>query len=279
MKDGNMIRREHGKLSLFSYNIFEPFDTMSSVVSSRLGGVSTGHCHSLNLSLSAGDEEAAVLKNRTLLCEAMDLELCSVTIGQLVHGTTIAIVTPSSREKGATDRLSSLPATDGLITNIPDLPLLTLVADCAVLSFFDPKRHVVALAHSGWRGATGGIGRKMIEKMNESFDCRPADILVGVSPSIGPCCYEVREDVIKVFHEAFPDQAQRFFIPQPDGSIHLDMWTAIKWQLLESGIQEEHIEMSGLCTACRTDLFYSHRAEKGKTGRFGGLTVLHSPTR
>jgi len=274
-----MIRRDRGKLSLFSYNIFEPFDTMTSVVSTRLGGVSTGYCHSLNLSLSAGDEEAAVLKNRTLLCEAMGIELPSVTIGQLVHGTAIALVTPSSRGRGATDRLSSIPATDGLLTNIAGLPLLTLVADCAVLSFFDPKRHVVALAHSGWRGAVGRIGHKMIEKMNESFDCHPSDILVGVSPSIGPCCYEVREDVVKAFHEAFPGQAQRFFVPQPDGSLHLDMWTAIKWQLLESGIQDEHIEMSGLCTACRTDLFYSHRAEKGKTGRFGALTVLHSSTR
>src|SRR5712691_654221 len=274
-----MIQHEHGKLLLFSYQIFEPFKTMSGIVSSRLGGVSTGHCHSLNLSLSAGDEEAAVLKNRTLLCEAMDLELCSVTIGQLVHGTTIAIVTPSSRGKGATDRLSSIPATDGLITNIPDLPLLTLVADCAVLSFFDPKRQVVALAHSGWRGAAGGIGRKMIEKMNQAYDCHPADILVGVSPSIGPCCYEVREDVIEAFYTAFPVQVQSFFVPQPDGSTHLDMWAAIKRQLLDSGIQDEHIEFSGLCTACRTDLFYSHRAEKGKTGRFGGLTVLRSATR
>lgn len=276
MKDGNMIQREHGKLSLFFYNLFEPFDSMSSVVSSRLGGVSTGHCHSLNLSLSAGDEEVAVLKNRTLLCEAIGLELCSVTIGQLVHGTTIAIVTPSSRGKGATDRFSSIPATDGLLTNIPDLLLLTLVADCAVLSFFDPKRRVVALAHCGWRGAAGNIGRKMIEQMNETFDCHPADILVGVSPSIGPCCYEVREDVMSVFEQAFPDQAPHFFVPQPNGSMHLDMWTIIKWQLLESGILDAHIEMSGLCTACRTDLFYSFRAEKGKTGRFGALTVLHS---
>src|SRR2546425_12494243 len=113
-----MIRREHGKLLLFSYHIFEPFDTMSSVVSSRLGGVSTGHCHSLNLSLSAGDEEAAVLTNRRLLCEAVGIALRSVTIGQLVHGTSIALVTSSSRGKGATDRFSSLPATDGLITNI-----------------------------------------------------------------------------------------------------------------------------------------------------------------
>src|SRR2546429_6797157 len=112
LKDGNMIRREHGKLSLFFYNIFEPFDTMSSVVSSRLGGVSTGHCHSLNLSLSAGDDETVVIKNRTLLCEAMNIELSSVTVGQLVHGTNIAIVTSSSRGKGATDRLSSFPSTD-----------------------------------------------------------------------------------------------------------------------------------------------------------------------
>src|SRR5215467_9877128 len=108
-----MISHEHGKLLYFSYNIFEPFGTMFSFVSSRLGGVSTGYCHSLNLSLSAGDDEAAVIKNRTLLCEAMGIELGSVTIGQLVHGTNIAVVTSSSRGKGATDRFSSIPATDG----------------------------------------------------------------------------------------------------------------------------------------------------------------------
>jgi YfiH family protein len=271
-----MIGHEHGKLLYFSYNIFEPFDTMFSFVSSRLGGVSTGYCHSLNLSLSAGDDEAAVIKNRTLVCEAMGIELGSVTIGQLVHGTNIAVVTSSSRGKGATDRFSSIPATDGLITDVPELPLLTLVADCAVLSFFDPKRQVVALGHGGWRGTVGGIARKMVERMNGAFGCNPADIRVGISPSIGPCCYEVREDVIDAFHDAFPDQAQRFFVLQPDGSVHLDMWKAITWQLLDSGIQNEHIELSGICTACHTDLFYSHRAEKGRTGRFGAITTLRS---
>ena len=271
-----MIQHEHEKLVFFSYHIFEPFEHLLSVVSSRLGGVSTGPYHALNLALSVGDEQAAVVKNRTLLCEAIDVDITAVTVGELAHGTNIVVATPSSKGKGTADRFQSFPCTDGLITNRLDTPLLILVADCAVLSFFDPKRQVIALGHGGWRGTVGGIVRKVVEKMNEAFDCHPADIRVGMSPSIGPCCYQVREDVINAFHAAFPDQAQRFFVPQPDGSVHLDMWTAIKWQLLDSGIQDEHIEVAGICTACHTDLFYSHRAEKGKTGRFGGLIVLRS---
>jgi len=86
----------------------------------------------------------------------------------------------------------------------------------------------------------------------------------------------VREDLVEVFSRAFATQAHHFFLPQADGTIHLDMWAVLRWQLLESGVQDKHIELSGICTACHTDLFYSHRAEHGKTGRFAGLTVLQA---
>ncbi len=115
----------------------------------------------------------------------------------------------------------------------------------------------------------------MVEAMNATFDCNPADVLVGISPSIGPCCYQVREDVVTAFQEAYPEQASAFFVQQPDGSIHLDMWTALTCQLRSSGIQEEHIELAGVCTACHTDMFYSHRVEGGRTGRFTGMIMLH----
>jgi YfiH family protein len=163
-----------------------------------------------------------------------------------------------------------------MITNTSGVALLSLVADCAAISFFDPRRKGIGLGHGGWRGTVGGIARKVVQKMNETFDCNPADILVGISPSIGPCCYEVREDVVQAFQQAFPEQAHTFFVHLPDGSIHLDVWTALKWQLLASGIQPDHMEFADICTACHTDVFYSHRAEKGKTGRFGGLIVLRA---
>src|SRR6266568_88695 len=161
-----------------------------------------------------------------------------------------------------------------LITNLPDVPLFILIADCAALSFYDPVRKVIGLGHAGWRGTVGGIARKMVEAMNAAFDCNPADLLVGISPSIGPCCYQVRDDVVAAFQEAFPDQADAIFVRQPDGSTHLDMWTALTCQMRSSGVREEHIELASICTACNTDLFYSNRAEGGRTGRFTGMIML-----
>lgn len=271
-----MIRHEQDELVHFSYRLFEPFEQLLSVVSSRRGGVSAKPYDSLNLALSVGDDPASVMTNRERLCEAIGVELETMTVAQLVQGTHIEVVTSSSKGLTAAEKARRFVDTDGLVTALPDVPLFVLVADCAALSFFDPVRRVVGLGHAGWRGTVGGMARKMVEAMNAAFDCNPSDLLVGISPSIGPCCYQVREDVVATFHEAFPGQADALFVQQPDGSIHLDMWKALTTQLEACGIQEGHIELAGVCTACHTDLFYSNRAEKGKTGRFTGMISLRS---
>jgi polyphenol oxidase len=271
-----MIRHEQNELVYFTYQLFEPFEPMLSVVSSRQGGVSAKPYDSLNLALSVGDDPTAVMTNRKLLCEAIGVELDAMTVAQLVQGTHIEVVTGSSRGLDAAARAQRFVDTDGLITNLPDVPLFIFIADCAALSFFDPVRRVVGLGHAGWRGTVGGMARKMVEAMNAAFDCNPADLLVGISPSIGPCCYQVRDDVVAAFHKAYPDRADTFFVQQPDGSIHLDMWTALTYQLQSSGIREEHIEPASICTACHTDVFFSNRAEEGKTGRFTGMITLRT---
>jgi polyphenol oxidase len=279
LKESNMIRLEQDELVHFSYRLFKPFERMLSVVSSRQGGVSAKPYDSLNLALSVGDDPTAVMANRERLCQAIGVELDTMTVAQLVQGTHIEVVTSNSKGLSATERARRFVDTDGLLTNLPDVPLFVLVADCAALSFFDPVRQVIGLGHAGWRGTVGGMARKMVEAMNAAFDCNPSELLVGISPSIGPCCYQVREDVVAAFHEAFSDQAETFFMQQPDGSIHLDMWKALTCQLRSSGIGEEHIELAGICTACHTDVFYSNRAEEGKTGRFTGMIALRpSPT-
>ena len=278
-KETSMIRHEQNNIVYFSYNLFTPFKSMSSAVSSRSGGVSSKPYASLNLALSVGDDPASVMTNRRLLCNAIGIELDAMTVAQLIQGTHIEVVTSSSRGLAVAEKAQRFVDTDGLITNLADVPLFIFIADCAVLSFFDPNRKVIGLGHAGWRGTVGGMARKMVEAMNAAFDCNPSDLLVGVSPSIGPCCYQVREDVVTAFHNAFPDQADAFFLQQPDGSIHLDMWQALTNQLRSSGIQEDHIELAGICTACHTDIFYSNRAEGGKTGRFTGMISLRpSPT-
>jgi len=269
-----MIRNDQNELVYFSYPLFKPCERMLSVVSSRRGGVSTKPFDSLNVALSVGDDPVSVKTNRELLCKTIGVEADAMTVAQLVQGTHIEVVTSSSRGLIATEKAQRFVDTDGLVTNVAEVPLFIFIADCAALSFFDPKRNVIGLGHAGWRGAVGGIARKMVEAMNRAFDCNPADVLVGISPSIGPCCYQVREDVIAAFQGAYPEQASTFFVQQPDGSIHLDMWKALTFQLQSSGIQEAHIELASICTACHTDVFYSNRAEGGKTGRFTGMITL-----
>lgn len=151
------------------------------------------------------------MTNRGLLCEAIRVEVDSMTVAQLVQGTHIAVVTISSRGLEAAERARRFVDTDGLITNVPDVPLFVLIADCAALSFYDPVRKVVGLGHAGWRGTVGRIARKMVEAMNAAFDCHPADLLVGISLSIGPCCYQVQDDVVSAFHYSYPDQVGAFF--------------------------------------------------------------------
>jgi polyphenol oxidase len=259
-------------LTYYSFDLFEPFPQVPCVISARLGGVSEGYLRSLNLSFRVGDEEQSVITNRSRFYAAVGVEAEAVAQAQLVHGTHIAMVTSQS-PCGVQHKFAE---TDGLVTNVPNRALFIPVADCAAVAFFDPKQRVIAMVHAGWKGVIGGIVQKMISTMKEAYGSNPSDILVSVSPSIGPCCYKVREDLVVVFTTAFPTYAHSFFLWQAGGTIHLDMWAAIRWQLHESGIQDEHIEISSICTACHTDLFYSHRAEKGKTGRFAGLIVLRA---
>ncbi len=270
-----MIKHEHHQtyenLVYYSYKLFEPFSQVSCITSTRLGGVSEEYFHSLNLSFRVGDIEQSVITNRSRFYALIDAKTNTVVQGQLVHDAHIEIVT----EQSPSELFYAFPKTDGLITNVFHRPLFLPVADCAAVAFFDPVQQIIALAHAGWKGVVARIVPKTVAIMHETFGSNPSDILVGISPSIGPCCFQVREDVIRIFTEAFPTLAHHFFLRQPDESTHLDMWTALRWQLSESNILANHIEESSICTACHTNEFYSHRAEKGKTGRFASLIALH----
>lgn len=271
----SMNVRWHDQLPLLSYQLFNKYPGVTNIVSTRHGGVSNNPYASLNLALSTQDDREAVLENRKRLCDAVGIEIETLTIGQLIQGLNIAVVTEELRGRGALDRAAALQGTDGLVTNLTDAPLAVLVADCTVVSFFDPFRRVIALAHAGWRGAAGKIAAKMVSVMQETFGCDPRDVLVGVGPNLGKDHMQVRGDVFQIYQESFGDQALDFFASQPDGSFLLNLNGALLAQLKESGIQEANIEVSGLSTA-RTDIFYSHRLEQGKTGRSAGLIVLRS---
>jgi YfiH family protein len=230
----------------------------------RLGGVSRPPWQSLNTGHVVGDDLEHVRKNHERICRALDIRRADMVSPHQVHSAVVRVVDEQ-------DRGRVLEQTDALVTDAPGVHLMLRFADCVPVLFHDPVRRVVGLAHAGWRGTVACIGRATVATMVERFGCRPADIRAGIGPSIGPCCYEVGGEVMDAVRAAFPD-APDLLARQASGRWHFDLWAANRHQLVAEGLRE--IEVSGLCTACRTDEWFSHRAEHGRTGRLGAVIGL-----
>lgn len=173
-----------------------------------------------------------------------------------------------------------LPECDGVLTDRPGIPLMTTHADCPPVLLYDPVRRVIGSVHSGWRGTVGKIGLEAVRLMTERYGSRPEDILAGVGPSIGPCCYQVGEPVLSEVDRAFgSESAAELLTLQPDDSYHFDLWQAIHWTLLEAGLREENIEQSSLCTRCHNNRFFSYRAtppdQRHNYGQFVAVIMLN----
>ncbi len=139
--------------------------------------------------------------------------------------------------------------------------------------FHDPQNHVVAITHAGWLGTLRGAASATVKAMQQRYGCRPEHIVAGIGPSIGVDHYEVGAEVVEQFQEKFGEDLQGM-IESRNGSTYLDLWSANSIQLKSAGV--EQIEVSGVCTACHLEDWFSHRAEKGKTGRFGALIALRA---
>jgi YfiH family protein len=268
-----MIRTISGDLIYYRFASLAECDGLVHAVSTRLGGVSTGHLATLNLSYGVGDDPAAVVENRQRLSAAMGCALDDWVAAYQVHGTRVALVGKAGRGRGAYEQTSALPETDALITARPGLLLSLRLADCAPIFLFDPAHHAVGLAHAGWRGTVANIAAATVQAMAAAFGSRPGDLRAGIGPAIGPCCYEIGADVARQVQAALP-WAAAVQAERPGGSLYLDLWEANRRALLAAGLRPEHIEVARLCTACHTAEFYSHRAERGRTGRFGAVIGL-----
>jgi hypothetical protein len=167
-----------------------------------------------------------------------------------------------------------VPATDALVTDTPGLALLLRFADCQPIILYDPVRQSLGLVHAGWRGLAQGIARRAVETMQEAFGANPADLLAGLGPAIGPCCYTVGDDVASALGYALPDW-RKVMTPDPSGTgWRLDLPAANAQQLAAAGVRARQMEQAGLCTACHNDEFFSHRADNGQTGRFAAVAYL-----
>jgi YfiH family protein len=231
----------------------------------RWGGVSPSPWKSLNFGGSVGDDINRVRIN-------IDRALRSVNVGAdriyevyQVHSTDIVI----AREpiKPGESHLKA----DGLITQRSDLTLLMRFADCVPIFLFDPVRWVVGIVHAGWLGTVNKIVEKAVRVMVKNYGADPADLQAGIGPSIGPDHYQIGKDVLQKVKLSFRNKADQFIIYKHE-STFFDLWKANQYILNEVGVNK--IEISGICTGCNMDDWYSHRGEKGKTGRFGAVIGL-----
>lgn len=180
-----------------------------------------------------------------------------------VHGREAVVL---RRDGDITWDSASLPRADILATDDPSLAIAVQVADCVPLLMAGPGGRVVAAAHAGWRGTCHGAGPAAVETLERAFGVKPADVVVAVGPSIGPCCYLVGEEVRERF-EAGHAASAPWFRRDADGALRLDLWAANVDQLEAAGVPRASIRVSGLCTACHPELFHSYRRDGPGTGR------------
>ena len=254
---------EHNELRYYSFDIFSK--SIKQAVFTRHGGVSLAPWHSLNLGGSVGDDPAHVAENRVRVFTAMGCEPASIHDVWLIHGTSIVYAdAPRPLDQPSAKA-------DIIFTDNPNVSLFMRFGDCVPILFHDPKKHVIGIAHAGWMGTVRGVVQTAVEGMQSHYGCKPEDIVAGIGPSIGVDHYEVGADVISQFQEKYNKDADQI-LQTRNGSTYLDLWTANAIQLRNAGV--EQIQVSGLCTACHLDDWFSHRAEKGKTGRFGAIMAL-----
>jgi YfiH family protein len=229
--------------------------------STRVGGASGAPFDSLNLGVLTEDERDTVVENRVRLAAALGFGPERIAIGRQVHGAELATHEGPQDPSPFAEPGSAIPEVDGHVTAEVSLALLVFVADCLPIALSGPGG--VAMLHCGWRGLAAGIVARGAEAIGATN--------AAIGPGIGPCCYEVGEEVLAAFESRQPPptglKPDSGSGNRPVGGVDLSL---VAWGMLrEAGVGR--VELSGLCTGCEAELFFSHRRDAGRTGRQAGL--------
>jgi YfiH family protein len=257
--------RQAGTLRIFEFESLKRPGLVQAVYTRR-GGTSPEPWRSLNVGGTVGDERARVIENRRRCFAAVGRDPDSIHDAWQVHS---AAIVRAQAPRGEGDLVKA----DGLITDNPAVTLFMRFADCVPILLYDPGRPAVGLVHAGWLGTVRRAATAAVQAMGAAFGTVPERIMAAVGPSIGPDHYEVGNDVVEQMREALGMEADAHLHAR-DGRIHLDLWSANRALLESEGVGR--IEVAGVCTACNLEDWYSHRAEHGRTGRFGGLIALEA---
>lgn len=266
-----MLPVRHNGLLYFQFDTLPRDGVLAHGVFSRQGGVSNGQVNGLNLSSAVGDDPAHVAENRRRAYGLFGRSVETLVHAHLTHEAGVTQV-------GRADHGRACPESDGLITDEPGCGLTMNFADCGPICLYDPQRRAVGLGHAGWRGAIADLPGALVRAMQQAFGSDPADLIAALGPCISVSHYEVDEPVISEVQRAFPRWSDRLLVyrrdtaEQPLGRPHFNLALANHIRLYDAGVRR--VELPAFCTAARTDLFFSHRAEGGRTGRFGVVVTL-----
>ena len=239
----------------------------------RLGGVSEGYFASLNIAIKAGEQEARVEKNLSILADTLGFEMNNLVMTRQTHTDWVRVVTRADH-RGPFHR--NYPECDALITNDPGTALMIFTADCTPILFHDPVTGAVGAAHAGWRGTASAIAAKTVQAMCREFGCRPEDIRAAIGPNIGFCCFETDADVPNAMADALGEEVRPYIRPNGE-KLYVNLKEINALWLRRAGVKE--IEISDACTVCQSDVYWSHRVTRGERGSQGAIIVCKEACR
>jgi len=251
----------------YFFDLFAEEKGLIQAVMTRKGGISPHPWASLNMATSVGDSRENVLENRRRIQQALGLQKQWFFDVWQVHGINV-IATRSPRLPGEPHQKA-----DAIMTDHSEVALLMLFADCVPIFLYDPIHRAIALVHAGWQGTITRVVRHAVLRMKDQYGTKPQDLLAGVGPSICQKHYEVGEEVAERVRTEFQESDDLLSYPE-NGRAHFDLWQANRQILLECGLQLHHIQVAEVCTVEDSSRWYSHRGERGKTGRFGAVLAL-----
>lgn len=245
-----------------------PNITATHCFTSRLGGVSKGHLASMNIGGHRGDEPALVEENYRILGNALGFSPAQLVLTRQTHSDIVRAVTAEDAGKGLNH--DAYPECDALVTNTPGVALVVFTADCTPVLLHDPVTGAVGAVHAGWRGTAAGIVAKTVDAMVSCYGCDPKNIRAAIGPNISQCCFETDADVPTAMMDALGDAAMPYIQQRADKYyVNLKEMNAL-W-LRKTGVCD--ISISSLCTACRQDLFWSHRHTGNLRGSQGAVIL------
>jgi len=253
---------QKNKIEYLQSPLLSNCDFLEHAFCTRRGGASQDEYASLNMSFREGDEEFRVLQNWEKMATAFAIPMEHFLVVNQVHGDAIFFIKQHGSYFSSREDLNY----DAIVTKRANLAICIKTADCVPVFLVDKVKKVIAVVHAGWRSSSLSISAKVIRLMQSQYGSLPADILAAIGPSIGKCCYEVDS----VVAQSFQNQSRResFLFPVAGkNKWMLDLAKANYSQILDCGIPEPNIEISGYCTKCNQDIFFSHRGSGGITGR------------